>query len=387
MNKQSIGTVGTAKLSMKLILSITLLMLASACDFINKGSSKNIPSDNPGRNASLAEDIARGPGDNTYRMLSAQRETQSCTESLSCTQFPDGRIEYSYSDSGSGPYLETATEFETDAVGDVVSFRRYFYDASNPDRLDKVAVRGETGNFHTLHDYTYDDENDPSDFLADVDDAQDDNATNDGDGYNGNLEIARPKLRLEYVCKIDVADASTETCDRDSAFEVIRYIYYADGRLYRKEFDVQNNTEIDHQKIYYYRDGLLTRVDTDNFYNGIVDERYTYERDFFDNEEQATLRLFIDNGFFAAGTRGIDRTVSYRIDEQNKVLQECYFRGELLGNQGNNNEGEISGACTLGSTQGFQWEFEWVESPCWAGGLDDIDPEARAIDFLCKQGG
>lgn len=381
MNKQSIGTVGTAKLCMKLMLPIAVIMLASACDFIGKSSSKNIPKDNPGRNASLAEDIAREPTDNSHRMISAQRWTQSCTESLSCTQSPDGRIEYSYN----GAHLDIAIEYETNTAGDVVSFRQYYYD-SDPNRLDKVAVR-ETGNFHTLHDYTYDDENDPSDFLADVDDAQDDNATNDGDGYNGNLDIARPKLRLEYVCKINAADASAETCDRDSAFEVIRYIYYADGRLYRKEFDVQNNTKIDHQKIYYYREGLLTRVDTDNFYNGFVDERYTYKRNFFDNEEQASLRLFIDNGFFAASTRGIDRTVSYKVHETGYVDQECYFRGELLGEQNNKNEDQVSGACTTGSTQGFHWEFEWELSPCWAGGLDDIDPEARAIDYLCKKGG
>src|SRR5690606_6112975 len=91
--------------------------------------------------------------------------------------------------------------------------------------------------------------------------------------------ISRPKLRKEYICDIDLPVVTTEICNRDNAAEVITYIYYETGYLYRKEFDVNNDAKIDHQKIYHYdNNNVLVRVDTDNFYNGKIDERYEYER-------------------------------------------------------------------------------------------------------------
>jgi len=367
---------------LKAVFMVSILAFASACDLVvEKKSGPHIPTDNPGDTVNLVEGLAGGPSDNTHRMTLARRQKQKCSEDLSCTQIDDGLIEYTYSTAGR---LDTALERKFGFGSEVESQRQYYYGGSGANRLDKVAVRI-TGNFHTLHDYTYDDEDDPSDFLADEDDADDGNRNNDNDGYNAQNNLSRPKLRKEYICDIDVADASTETCDRLSAREVISYIYYEDGRLFRKEFDTDNDTEIEHQKIYRYRDGLLDHVDTDNFYDGVIEERYVYDREDWeanDNNNDEELRVFIDNGFNSSSTRGIDRTVSYRLDSDNLVRQECYYRGEWRNRTGD----EVSGDCTGSSTQGYHWKFNWEQADCWAGGLDDIDPEARAIDYLCKQG-
>src|SRR5690606_12920509 len=118
----------------------------------------------------------------------------------------------------------------------------------------------------------------------------------------------------------------------------------------------------------------------------IVEERYYYERDNFDSEEEVTRRVFIDNGYLAKATRGIDRTVSYRLDTGGLIGQECDFRGVLEGLL-DRDEDEVSGARATGSRQPYRRLFTWVAHRCWAGGLDDIDPEAGAIDYLCKQGG
>jgi hypothetical protein len=349
--------------SSRCALLLSLLLVASACDFINVGSSPSIPKDNPGRNADLPAGVAGVPTDNTHRMTSALRQSQQCYENASCDPAnSNGYISYNYA----GALLDSAEERESTISSPVVSFRQYHYDTNN--RLDKVSVR-ETGNFHTLHDYYYDDEDDPSDFVSD-----DEFGDTAGDGYNANTGLTRPKLRIEYICEINLAAVTTEICDRLTAIEVINYIYYADGRLYRKEFDIDNDTNIDHQKVYYYSDGLLNRVDTDNFYNGIVDERFDYERDTYDGDGAGeTLRVFVDNNRIQ--NRDINITVSYQLSDEGLVTKECYFSGEL------------GSACTDSSTHSFHWIFNWEVNACWAGGHDDIDPEARAIDYLCKQGG
>ena len=202
-----------------------------------------------------------------------------------------------------------------------------------------------------MHDYTYDDENDL--------------------GYLANNSLSRPKLRKEYICEINVvgdAAASAETCDRLTAVESVFYVYYASGYLYRKEFDVNNDNVIEHQKIYYYdANNQLVRVDTDNFYNGEIDERSLYERN--GNE----LSVLIDNKFANTDTRGTKIAVSYLLDQDlgNTINKECYFKKTIQ--------------CEENSRHNYHWEFTWVSEPCWAGGLDDIDPEARAINYLCKE--
>ncbi len=364
--------------AIRFFILLPVLLVVSACDMLlGTDSSPGIPKDNPGINASLPAEFPANRNGNTQRITVAQRWNQSCPDNQACTPSPKGRLEYTY-DTGR---LDSVIERRSDASSNQVSYRQYFY--SSTTRLDKVAVaKNSTSNFHTLHHYTYDDEDDPSDFKADP-----------VNGYTANSNAN--KLRLEYICKklnFDASDIDNIECTRDGrdpddsdtieyfqADEVIAYIYYANGYLYRKEFDVDNSGTIDHQKIYHYSSQqLLTRVDTDNHYDGVIDERYRYVRD-----NDNVLRAFLDNGFDVGRTRGTDITVSYRLGSSDEVTRECYFATDRL-------EKRVSGLweegnCTNSSRQKFHWDFTWENGSCWAGGLDDIDPEARAINYLCKE--
>jgi hypothetical protein len=415
--------------SAKTLFLILFLGLASACEFIDKTSSSIVQSDDLGANVSLPDTFPTDASGNSHRMVSAQRVQQVC-DNGSCSQLVFSYIDYSYI----GDFLTTATEIEIGAITNTVtSERQYYY---NGDQLDKIAVRA-TDNFHTLHDYYYDNEND----------------------YDNNAKETLNKLRREYICDIDLADASTDSCARlktspteHTAIQVVNYIYNEDGYLYRKEFDVDNDDKIDHQKIYYYENNILSRVDSDNFYNGRIDERYSYQVN-----DELSLLTYLDKSYLSTLTRGTDVAVSYKqgnqetyiynesesnrsftysfkveansdvqvslndtvliettdytvsnttaapyggsitidgtislgnedeivistinsLDPDNKmksvVTKECYF------NQ------ETSEDCTSTSSQSYHWIFTWEEQACWAGGLDDIDPETRAIDYLCKQ--
>ena len=124
--------------------------------------------------------------------------------------------------------LDTAEEYIVGSESDVLrSQRQYHYTDT---RLDKVSVRN-TGNYHTLHDYVYDDEDD--------------------EGFTA-LDLERPKLRREYICDINLAEVTTEKCRRTAinneddpslnvfeAAEIVTYIYNENGYLYRKEFDIK----------------------------------------------------------------------------------------------------------------------------------------------------
>lgn len=428
MNKQyfrcALVLTNAQRVSFKLLSLLVLLGFASACEFIDKGSSPAISKDNPGARANLAEAFAAGPSDNNYRMIQAVKRVQYCEPNVACTQTDMNYITYTYA----GSLLDSVVEETTVNIGrEVTSRRQYHYVDSNDDsildRLDKVSVRL-NGNFHTLHDYFYDDEND-GDFDA--------------------INISRPKLRREYICDIDLPVVTTEICNRDNAAEVINYVYYETGYLYRKEFDVNNDAKIEHQKIYYYQNNELVRVDTDNFYNGKIDERYEYEQ-----SDELGLRVFVDNGYVAKTTRGIDKAISYKIGyNQNYVAtagQEVFSYDFYLSNTSQLTvvlngtvltettdydvfniltspfggtidlvvpaaEGDelalsahdtvldkecyfnrtTANECTNNSAENTHWVFVWEEESapdagnCWAGGLDDIDPEARAIDYLCKQ--
>ncbi len=381
----------------KMLLLATLLVSINACDFIVDDGKPNIPSNNPGANANLAP-APLNPTQNLYRMDQAIREQQNCVKDSSACDpvIPLSHIQYIYDDTtagawGTGGLLNRTVEREPDSLSTVVvSYRLYIYDATNNLKLDKVAVADDgSSNFHTLHDYTYDDEDDPSDMSADV-------GTNppETDGYNANLTLTAPKLRKEYICTIDTANpapsatittAFPDSCDRYTADETITYIYYANGLLFRKEFDTDNDGDIDHQKIYSYNNlGELTRVDTDNYYNGILDEVYEYDRDTFAGEAGATtLRAFID--WNRLKNEGVDRTVSYELDVNNNPVRECYYGGELNKTVSNYNAARdgITGVCLDTTTQYLQWRFVWVTANCWAGGLENIDPETRAIGYLC----
>ena len=394
-----------------------LLSALNACDFLDTTSSPSIPKDDPGANVNLgtsypavrpvADDesisVATAPSSNTFRLVSAQKQNRNCPEGQSCTSSDAGQITYEFCPvnnptidtnpldnlicsstdyPGTRTFLVRAIEYSTSgddsdiSDGDVVSYRRYFYSGN---RLDKVAVSDEfNANYHTLHDYTYDDENDPSDTHADIEDAEDNNSNNDNDGYNA-VSLTRPKLRREYVCDIDTSSPSLLTCDRANAAEVIDYVYYDNGVLYRKEFDVDNTATIDHQKVYYYDGPVLERVEVDNFYNGVLDELYVYNRG--GDATGRGLELTIDNDYISPKTRGFNIFVTYELDASNAVVRECYFEPGYPQTTG----GDDIKDCNSGSRHNFQWVFTWTAGDCWAGGIDDIDPEARAIDYLCKQ--
>jgi hypothetical protein len=329
----------------KRILFLVLIMqLAIACEFISNGSSPSIPKDNPGANANLPEAFAQQPSDNAFRMTTAERIKQICDGEF-CTQLLFSYIDYVY-DPSTGR-LDSTTESEVGVITNTVVSNRQYYYVDN--RLDKVAV-GEGGNFLTLHDYTYDDEND------------------DSDGYQA-IGLDRPKLRKEYVCSINTSDALSENCDRNSADSITSYIYYADGYLYRKELDVNGNKEIDHQKIYYYdNSNNLVRIDTDNFYNGNIDERYEY------TGVGKDLIVFIDKDYLSSLTRGAEEIISYKLaNNDSYVVKECYFRGTM------------EQTCSDDSRESFNWVFTWEEDNCWAGGLDDINPDTYSIGYLCTK--
>lgn len=339
----------------KPLLTLTLLAgLTSACELIiDKASGPSIPKDNPGINANLPATFPNSPNDNGFGITSAQKTIQTCYVGDPCEQEPAGHITYNYD---ANFHLLTATERSTDPSSSLVSHRHYFY---NGTRLDKVVVSSDSSNsatatFHTLHDYTYDDEDDGA--------------------YQANNNLTRPKLRREYICEINVvgdALAILENCNALTAIEVINYVYYETGFLYRKEFDVDNDTLVEHQKIYRYdTENRLIRVDTDNFYNGEIDERYTYE--WLDN----ALTVLIDHKFANPDTRGTKLAISYQLNDNTMgrtVNKECYFK----------NEEALE--CKGNSRHAYHWEFTWQAASCWAGGLDDIDPEARAINYLCKE--
>lgn len=429
MNKQLFGSAFTLanaqRVSFKILALLLLLGATNACEFISKGSNASISKDNPGANSNLAKEFARDVSDNNYRMIAAVNRVQYCEPNLACTQTDMNYITYNYDVSGR---LDNVVEETTVNNGrEVTSRRQYHYSDSDGDstldRLDKVSVRL-NGNFHTLHDYFYDNEDDGS-FKA--------------------ISISRPKLRREYICDIDLPLVTSEICNRENAAEVINYIYNEDGYLYRKEFDVDNNTKIDHQKIYRYKNNILTRVDTDNFYNGKIDERYEYE-----HSDDLGLRVFIDNGYVAKKTRGTDKAISYKVGyNQNHVATagQTSFSYDFYLSSTDQIQVELNGdvltettdytvnntliapyggtidlltpaadgdeiilsahdkvvskecyfnrltakECTNNSAENYQWVFTWEKESvpdagnCWAGGLDDIDPEARAIEYLCKQ--
>ncbi len=376
------------------VLGFSLLLFAlNACDFLDKTSSPFIPQDDPGANVNLGTSypaarpvtfdgdgnieqesisVALAPSSNSFRMTSAQRQNRSCPDGLSCTSSDLELIEYAYT---LGGLLDTASEYRSGPGSELVTFRQYFY---NGNRLDRVAVSG-SGDFHTLHHYFYDDEDDPSDVWADVEDAQDQNSSNDNDGYNRKTNLTNPKLRREYICDIDTAAPAAVLCDRSNASEVIDYVYYDNGILYRKEFDIDNNNTIDHQKIYYYQGNALERVEVDNFYNGDLDEIYTYTRG--GDASGEGLEVAIDNDHISPRTRGPNIFVTYELDANEAVVRECYFEPDYPRTE----EGTAIKTCSSASRHNFQWIFTWTAGNCWAGGIDDIDPEARAIDYLCKQ--
>jgi|GEM_PF-6394656 len=377
-----------------------LLAFNTACDIFIKNEGIPQPvTGNPGINANLSTSFpaitptpssqntnnvnrAANPSDNQIRLTVAQRQTQTCPDSLEspCTMTDDRRIELTYL----AGLIDETVELETGIGSDEVSYEKYFYASDNPNRLDKLAkAESSSSNFNLIRDFTYDDENDVNDKEADIEDARDNNSNNDNDGYNANLDITIPKIRKEYICDeldLDVIAAQAFICDRSNATEVVDYIYYANGVLFRKEFDSDNDTEIEYQDIYYYEDNILTRVDNDNFYNGMVDSRITYTRD-----QNDALTVAVNTDVIAGDD--LDYVVSYRLNSgsNGEVLTECYFRRgfPLDGNEDTNSNCSIDPSS--GSRHDFHWIFTWETNNCWTGGLDDINPEARAIEYLCKQ--
>lgn len=359
------------------IIKVLLIALSSvaftACDLVDPKTEPAPSTGNPGELVNLSTNFESDPSSYNQRISTSTRYRQPCElvtgdpsttadDVVNCLQ--TNILSYNYDASD-----RLASSVETDLANNE-TYRRYFmYADSRPNaQLDKVAQgRGDSlaTNYYELHDYSYDSE--------------------EGGSTN--------KLYAEYICDITAADdaeAEAATCNRLNALEVFYYIYNANGYLLRKEWDSDNDSITEHQQIFSYiadpnnsGDFLLSYVQDDDFYNGVIDKDQvlTYTDGILTTRE-------LD---FDLTIADIDSIINYDRQDADpgaifsgQITKECY---QMTPRSDSDYAcSELSGDPADDELRGhaFFWEHVWEDEDCWVGQLNEIDPENRASEFLCR---